>query len=150
MIIDRIEQIGNYAGLGSNFVTAAEFMAGTDLAALENGKHEVDGDNVFVIAIREPGKTQAEARLEAHRNYADIQVVLAGTDTMGWKARALCVEPDGEYDAEKDLEFFKDASDIWVPIGAGTFALFLPDDVHAPMVSDGEIHKVVVKVKLSS
>ena len=148
MIIDRIEQITSYTGLGANFAAAAEFMTGTDLAALESGRHEVDGDQVYAIAIREPGKTQAEARLEAHRSYADIQAVLAGTDTMGWKARALCAEPDGEYDAEKDLEFFKDASEIWAPVGAGTFALFLPDDVHAPMVSDGEIHKVVVKVKV--
>jgi len=34
----------------------------------------------------------------------------------------------------------------WCPVPAGSFAVFFPEDAHAPMVSDGEVHKVILKV----
>jgi YhcH/YjgK/YiaL family protein len=30
----------------------------------------------------------------------------------------------------------------------GQFAIFFPEDVHAPMIGEGEIKKVVIKVKI--
>lgn len=31
---------------------------------------------------------------------------------------------------------------------AGQFVIFLPEDVHAPGIGDGEIKKLVIKVKI--
>jgi beta-galactosidase beta subunit len=37
---------------------------------------------------------------------------------------------------------------MWFTIHSGTFAVFFPGDAHAPMVSNGMVQKVVVKVEL--
>ena len=146
MILDRLEQSELYAPLHPLFPKAFAFLRETDLAALPLGRHEVDGEEVFAIVARNPARPHERARLEAHRKYIDIQVVLAGTDEMGWKSRSRCTSPDGEYDADADIEFFADLPDAWVAVDAGAFAVFFPEDAHALLVGEGELHKVVVKV----
>ena len=57
-----------------------------------------------------------------------------------------CQKPQGEYDAEKDIEFFEDVPDSYVTVLPGEFAVFFPEDAHAPLIGTGEVHKVVIKV----
>ena len=146
MILARIEQVGRYACLHPNFVKAVAFLEQTNLTELPLARHEIDGENVYAIAIRGRARTRDQAVLEAHRKYADIQVVLSGIDNMGWKSTPLCNEPRGRYDSEKDAELFNDAPEAWIAVSAGALAIFFPEDAHAPMVGTGQLHKVVVKV----
>ena len=146
MILDRLERSELYAPLHPLLPKAFAFLRETDLVALPLGRHEIDGEHLFAIAAREPARSREQARLEAHRKYIDIQVVLAGADEMGWRARSRCTSPDGEYDADADIEFFADPPDAWVAVEAGAFAVFFPGDAHAPLVGEGVLHKVVVKV----
>jgi beta-galactosidase beta subunit len=53
---------------------------------------------------------------------------------------------DTDYDADKDIMFFKDPPDNWTPVPAGSFVIFFPQDAHAPLVSSGELHKAVLKI----
>ena len=46
--------------------------------SLEPGKHPVQGEQIFAIVEACSGRSRAEARLECHRRYIDIQLVLAG------------------------------------------------------------------------
>ena len=149
MILDRIEQIERYKILNPHFSAAFAFLQQAELSELPCGKHDIDGDNVFAIVDKATARPREQARLEAHRKYIDIQVVLSGSDEMGWKNRAICKIPDGEYDSDSDVEFFADAPDAWIPVSAGSFAIFFPDDTHAPLIGSGELHKVVVKVMIN-
>jgi YhcH/YjgK/YiaL family protein len=106
----------------------------------------VDGDRIYAIISKGPGRNRIQAMLEAHRKYIDIQYVISGIDEMGWKSLADCGLTSREYDKDKDVVFFKDAPVEWVKVRAGSFAVFFPQDAHAPLVGDGEIHKAVVKV----
>ena len=72
----------------------------------------------------------------------------SGTEQIGWKPRNTCVNPRGEYNTEKDVIFYNDAPDTYFSLKAGQFAIFFPEDVHAPMIGVGPIKKLVVKVKL--
>lgn len=146
MIMDRLDQIARYAAVHPRFDKAVEFLQGTDLAGLSDGRHDIDGDDMFAMACRDPAKTRDQAKLEAHRKYIDIQVVLDGTDEIGWKSRPTCETVDVEYDAEKDVEFLADPPDAWVAVCPGAFAVFFPEDAHAPLVGAGELKKVVVKI----
>jgi YhcH/YjgK/YiaL family protein len=146
MILDTLENRGRYAGLHGDFGRAFAFLAGTDLAGLSEGRHEIDGDRVFAIVSEGPGRSRSGAELEAHERYIDIQYVVSGTDEMGWKPAARCLVPSRPYDPDKDIAFFGDEPDAWVAVPAGTFALFFPEDAHLPLVSRGVIRKVVVKV----
>jgi YhcH/YjgK/YiaL family protein len=100
----------------------------------------------FAIVAREPGRTKDEAVLEAHQKYIDIQLILDGIDTVGWKATSRCTRPTKEYDPKGDEQCFSDAPDAWIAVPPGHFVIFFPEDAHAPLVSPTMLHKVVVKV----
>ncbi|MDQ1315785.1 MAG: hypothetical protein QG662_1894 [Pseudomonadota bacterium] len=146
MILASLAEADRYAALHPLFARAFEFLRGTDLSALAPGKHEIQGEPLFAIVEDCAGRTRAEAKLECHRRYIDIQLVLDGVDEMGWKPVAECAEPATEYDATRDIRFFNDAPASWIATQAGAFCLFFPDDAHAPLVSAGRVRKVVVKI----
>ena len=143
---DRLEEAGKYHKLHSAFEKAFAFLSRKDLAHLPVGRHEIEGDRIFCLISRGPGRSRADAKLEVHRRYIDIQYIIAGTDEMGWKSADACAIPEAEFNADKDIGFFNDEPMHWTRISAGSFAVFFPKDAHAPLVSGHEIHKAVVKI----
>jgi YhcH/YjgK/YiaL family protein len=146
MILATLTEADRYHALHPQFAEAFAFLRSTDLYALEPGKHAIDGERLFAIVEACAGRTRVEAKLECHRRYIDIQLVLEGVDEMGWKPTAECVDPATDYDAARDIRFFNDAPSSWIATPPGSFCLFFPDDAHAPLVSTGMIRKVVVKI----
>jgi YhcH/YjgK/YiaL family protein len=147
MILAKLTEADRYAGLHPLFAQAFEFLRNTDLKTLTPGKHAIRGERLFAIVEACAGRTRAEAKLECHRRYIDIQLVLEGVDEMGWRALDACVEPATDYDAARDIHFFDDAPCSWIATPPGSFCVFFPEDTHAPLVSTGMIRKVVVKVE---
>ena len=148
MILAKLSRAGRYAALHPLFARAFEFLGGTDLMALAPGRHDIDGEQLFAIVEACAGRTRAEAKLECHRQYIDIQLVLEGIDEMGWKPLAECTDPATDHDSVRDIRFFNDAPASWIATPPGSFCVFFPDDAHAPLVSSGMIRKVVVKIAL--
>jgi len=146
MILDVLENIHRYTALQPAFTHAFQFLARPDLEELPPGKYEIDGDRLFAIVAREAGRTKEEAVLETHQRYIDIQLILDGTDTMGWKAKSRCTQPAKEYDPKGDEQCFADPPETWVAVPPGHFVIFFPEDAHAPLVSPEQLHKVIVKV----
>ncbi len=146
MILDTLDQAERYKSLHPLFARAFDFLRSTDLLALAPGKHAVEGEDLFAIVEHCAGRTRAQARLESHRRYIDIQLVLEGVDEMGWRPLAQCTRPLGEFDGARDIRFYDDAPSSWLATPAGSFCMFFPDDAHAPLVSDGMVRKVVMKI----
>lgn len=132
-----------------NYIKALEYMAGTDLSSLENGKHVIDGDKLFVNIVDSQLKTPEQARLEVHDKYIDIQVPLSKDESFGVKPRSECREADGEFNAEKDILFYKDKDWETVTVKAGEKIVFDPATAHAPLIGEGTIHKAIFKVKVA-
>lgn len=146
MILDTLARADRYLPLHPLFARAFEFLRGTDLSSLSPGRHSVQGEQIFAIVEACAGRTRTEAKLECHRRFIDIQLVLEGVDEMGWKPLAECIDPATDYDESRDIRFFNDAPSSWIATPAKSFCLFFPDDTHAPLVSTGLIRKVVVKI----
>ena len=146
MILDVLENAHRYLALNNGFEKAFEFLMRSDLKELPVGKYEIDGERVYGIVSKDPGRKKEDALLETHEKYIDIQLVLAGTDDMGWKPKSSCKHPSEEYDQQTDIQFFADKPDAWLSTDSGAFAIFFPEDAHMPLISLGPIHKVVVKV----
>lgn len=147
MILDTLENAARYATMHPKFAAAFEFLRRSDLAGLPDGKHLLDGETLFVMMAHDAGRSRSGARLEAHRKYIDIQYCIAGREEIGWLPTAECTPAEG-YDAGRDLEFFNDSADSWLAVPAGRFAIFYPEDAHAPLAGEGLVHKAVVKVRL--
>jgi biofilm protein TabA len=147
MILAGLEQADWYLALHPDFPAAIAFLRGQPLGDLPQGRIEIAG-NVYGMVSRPPTRQRSEAPLEAHREHIDIQYLIGGVEEMGWKSRTRCQRQHGEYDADRDIEFFKDLPDSYVTLRPGQFVIFFPDDAHAPLIGSGEIHKVVIKVPL--
>lgn len=119
-----------------------------------DGRHELDGDNLFVIVGDHPLKEAKEAKLEAHDRYIDIQLVISGKEDFGWRDRGKCENPQGEMDAERDLLFYDDLPSSIVTALEGEFVVFFPEDAHAPLIRPADqekgavSRKAIVKVKV--
>lgn len=146
MILDALTNADRYAALHPLFPRAFEFLRGADLRALAPGRYPIEGERLFAIVEETEGRTRDEARLECHRKYIDIQLVLEGVDEMGWKPVRDCLEPVADYSARQDIRFFRDAPASWIATPSGAFCIFFPEDAHAPLVGTGRIRKAVLKI----
>jgi biofilm protein TabA len=149
MIIDITANSSRYTGLHPLFPKVFEYIKKTDLLTLASGKHSIVGDDLFVIVEHAQGRSRESAKLECHRKYIDIQLVLAGIDEMGWLALKNCHKPIDDFCAVNDYQLFDDIPTTWVATPPEAFCIFFPDDAHAPLVSTDEIHKVIFKVAVN-
>ena len=146
MILSTLFESDRYAALHPLFPRAFEFIRDTDLLVLAPGRYPIVGEQLFVIVENVAGRTREAAKLECHRKYIDIQLVLEGVDEMGWKALADCTQPVSDYSEEKDIRFFHDTPANWIATPPGAFCIFFPEDAHAPLVGNGNIRKAIFKI----
>ena len=93
-------------------------------------------------------KKKGDAKLEVHNEYIDIQVLVSGREeSFGWSDRKALKEPVGEFDAQKDIQFFDDEPQTYYTLRPGQFTVLFPEDGHAPMVGEGTVRKIIVKVR---
>ncbi|MEP6594579.1 MAG: YhcH/YjgK/YiaL family protein [Ginsengibacter sp.] len=149
MIVDTIANAGKYFSVHPLFAKAFEYIKNTDLANTTDGRYEIDSSDLKAIFSNKNGMEAAEsiAKFECHNKHIDIQLCINGTEQLGWKPREKCIVENGEYNEEKDVQFYSDAPDMFFQLTDGQFAIFFPEDVHAPMIGKGPIKKLVIKVK---
>jgi biofilm protein TabA len=149
MIVDTLNNGSKYSSLHPLFATAFEYLQGKDLNSLEDGKHDI-AEGLKLIVSNGDGKTVETSleKFECHDKNIDIQICVNGLETIGWKPREKCNVPNGEYNQEKDVRFFNDKPDMFFQLTNNQFVIFYPEDVHAPMIGEGLIKKLVFKVKI--
>ena len=146
MIYDTIEHIRTYENI-PGFLKAIEFIETHDLLGMELGKHEVDGDRVFVDIQEYMTKNPEDGRVETHRNYIDLQIMLKGREYIGYRKQSELGEPvisnpDGDI-------WFYDAEAVDFEMTDGMFMVLFPHDGHRPQIRCGEnqvVNKAVFKI----
>jgi len=108
------------------------------------------GDGIFGMAQAYFTKPRAEAKLESHRKYIDVQMMFAGAETMVTTDIAR-LKVSEDLTPEKDLIFYhdsRDLSELRLDL-AGTTAVYFPVDAHAGGITGGPpalARKIIVKV----
>lgn len=149
MIVDSLNNASVYSSLHPLFSKAFDFIRNNDIYSLEDGTIAI-ADGLKLIVSTKQGKTKTDslAKFECHDQNIDIQICAKGIETIGWKPREKCTNPNGEYNSEKDVRFFNDAPDMFFQLIENQFVIFYPNDVHAPLIGDEVIKKLVFKVKI--
>ncbi len=147
MIIDTLDNLAKYVGLNPLFKEVVAFIENNNLAAMEPGKHPIKDGDLFVNIQVAKGKAPDEAVLETHRRMIDIQIPISGPETFGYTP--LFRLPELEYNDEKDITKYPDLmAESFVDCQPGMFAIFFPQDGHAPCITMmPEIKKAIFKVK---
>ena len=150
MVIDKLSEINKYANLHPRFAKAKDYIVTSSFLNMEPGTVLVDGEDIKAIIMEGNcvPKEESLAGFECHNTYIDIQIIIKGKETVGWRARTSCSMPKGEYSEEKDVLFYADTPTIFFELQAGMFSIYFPEDVHAPMIGEGPIKKVVMKVRV--
>jgi YhcH/YjgK/YiaL family protein len=150
MILDTLSNAARYTSVHPLFEKAFAYLQSMDLSEMEDGKYEIDGDNLVAAVFEKPAKTKQEAneKFECHDKHIDIQVCISGKESIGWKPREKCTKVKGAYNPEKDVSFYMDEPEMYFGMEPGQFVILYPEDVHSPMIGEGNIKKMVLKVKI--
>jgi YhcH/YjgK/YiaL family protein len=149
MIFDKVENVKFYKGISSRLDKALELLTAVDFASKADGKHEVDGDNLFYMVQRYQTKPIAEGKHEAHKKYIDVQLVVSGSEVIGVESFA---DQKVETPYTEDAGFYFPSKNMTkLRISAGQFCVLYPHDLHMPCRTDSisqDVVKVVIKVKV--
>ena len=148
MILDKLENSGKYEHLHPLFKQAFDYLKSIDFSKTEPTKTELKGKDLFVMVSDSDLRAADNAKPEAHKKYIDIQLPISRPETFGWKARQDLSHPIGNFDEEKDIQFFDDKTETQITVLPGNFLIFFPEDGHAPCIGEGQVRKVVVKIKI--
>lgn len=150
MIYDKLDNFDRYARLfPEQWAKVKEFFAEGVTPA--PGRYELMPDGRLFINVQEYAPhLYDEEKVEYHKNYIDIQLLLLGEEEIVYTSREG-LEEVTPYNAENDCGFDR------LPAGKGTalkmkvgdFAVFFPDEGHEPCVGDpaSSVLKAVVKLK---
>lgn len=149
MIVDHIRNRANYYCLGEGFRKALDYCAAYRKGRTERADEPIDGENVFARIRPMISKPASECRIEAHKHYADIHFVAAGSEVIGYADTHKLKEIS--YDEAKDAYLMEGECD-YVTLEEGYFMLTLRDDAHMPCIAkDGvpaPLEKLCLKIKL--
>lgn len=146
MILDSLNNSKRIESLHPLFKKAFDYIKSTDFSKMEDGTIRVEGEQLTVTIASLLGKEKSAAAIETHKKYIDIQLPLLGVEKIGWKAGSELREESVPYDEEKDIAFYIDRPTAFTKIYPGQFAIYFPEDGHAPGIGQGNIRKVIVKV----
>lgn len=152
MIVDKIENAYRYKSIHPGIEKALTYIENTNFNTLPLGKHDIDGDAVFVILKEYQTKhIENDNFLESHRKHIDVQYVVEGVEQMGVTTLSN-QRPEKEYDVVEDYMLFDEPYDI-ITVNKGRFAIFFPDDMHMPDITTDQpsyVKKAVIKVKIQN
>lgn len=148
MIVDDLSNLKTYTDIHPSLQGVIDFLEEHDLSTFADGRYLLGADSSDFVNVQTiPAKGRAEARLESHRKMIDIQVPLTGDETMGYMPLACAGQ--AEYDERKDITFHPGTADSFVTVRKGMFAIFFPQDAHAPGIASGSLKKAVFKVPVA-
>jgi biofilm protein TabA len=150
MVADTLAYCRRYQTLSPRFAAAFDFLE-TVSADKPVGRYELDGKHCFALVQSYATQPVSQAKFEAHRRYIDIQYIQAGRESLLWSPLAALTETLQPFNEENDIAFYGVPPQATpVNLGPGQFAIFFPEDGHAPGIESGgraDVRKIVVKVR---
>ena len=115
-------------------------------------RYEVMGEDLYWYSDCLKGCDCGETIPEFHDQYVDIEVILKGTEIIGYSESnqydAIC----DDHILDQDVAFVEGIKDEkFLSLKEGDFAIFYPGDIHRPCYAknDKEIIKAVIKINKS-
>lgn len=148
MILSTLQDCGRFEVLHPLFKKAFDYVKSHNLLDAPLGRIEVEGDALF-INNSNPECVKAEKQvLEVHRKYIDIHVLLKGEETVGWKSLSDCRNETKPYNEDEDCALYDEQAATYVKMQPGQILIVWPEDAHAPVIGEGKIRKLIIKVKI--
>ena len=132
---------------------ALDALRKLDLDALEVGRYELEGDKLYYMIQDVDTRSFDESRPEAHRRYADIQLPLSAAERYGYALpQAELAVTEDKFETNDVAFYAAPANEAFIDVEPGTYAVFLPHELHRPCLAvgaKGKLRKAVVKIHTS-
>lgn len=151
MIYDTLKNLGNSLPLAPEAIKLLQKALPEFTADSPTGKTVLLEDKLFILVQRYATRAFAESKVETHASFADLQMLLAGREEIGYAPveKLKILTP---YQSEKDCALFAadEQAVTMLPLVPGNFAIFFPGEGHMPCCGDGsDVVKVVIKIHKS-
>jgi YhcH/YjgK/YiaL family protein len=150
MIYDKIENLSVYFDSNSKFARVESVLAEFLKNPFDSGRIEIDGDNMWCNVAKYNVEDGTPIKYEAHKEYADVQIMVDGEENIGWASFNECTITE-DFKEGCDIAFMDAPNGQLFALRKGYFMVFFPEDAHAPCRKSENAdfaHKLVFKVKL--
>jgi YhcH/YjgK/YiaL family protein len=149
MITDSLANIDFYKSLNDDIYQGLVFIKNAE-SGIALGEYPLTATAKAVVMEYET-KIKNDFGYEAHKHVIDVQYCIINSERIPW-SNIKRLTPNTAYNAEKDFTFFDMIEpQAEVIIGHDIFAVFFPEDGHAPVYSvgaPGYIKKIVIKINV--
>lgn len=149
MINGSLTQTASFSSLPASLQRVLDYLAGLSLPELTCGRHEIEGDLLFMNVMEFEARPAENKKAELHRTYADVQLLISGIEGIEYSVLTPTTGLE-DYHAEDDYQLIAEIPDkSQLRMLPGMFAIFLPGEPHKPgcqIAGSGTIKKAVVKV----
>lgn len=150
MILSKLNGRDDLAIYPAAIRRALDWLKNTDVLALEAGRMQIEGDDIYVLVQDLTTHAPEGTYPETHRKYIDLMYWPEAGERIG-VAHCFGTEPLAEEKPEKDAYFLASVEDENVFLTSpGDFCVLFPWDAHRPGLNPGEepatFRKCVVKI----
>ena len=152
MVVDVLKNAALYESIHPSFAVDVNEAERLIAENAPTGRYELPDGAYLMVQGYDTTPTETPT-FEAHRAYADVQIMIKG-DEVCYVAERQALSVTNEYTADGDYELLsadKVAGVHTVSLVDGVFAVFFPEDAHAPGIANGTaapVRKIVVKLPL--
>lgn len=152
MIYDELENLESYRDLASDAISKLTTFCLSLNPDTPFGRYEVDGTKLYAQIRRMNTHAADPDKLEIHREFLDLHLVLEGRETVYYRPVSGLTETRA-YNPESDIAFFRSEpeAETALELLPGRFAIFFPGEGHRPDCgpADSEVIKVMIKIHRS-
>lgn len=148
MILSHISDSSRYESLHPLFKQVFDYIKANDLTKVPAERIVLDGDKLFINVADArliPAETQ---KLEVHQKYIDIHFPLSGREIVGWKHLSNLGTSEAPFDTDNDFALYTEEPTTYFTVMPGEFYIVYPEDAHAPIIGEGTLRKLIVKVMI--
>ena len=151
MIYSQLNGGDDFAVYPAAIRRALQWLKTTDVLALEAGKVQIEGADMY--ALVQDLTTKTEAKAEAHNKYLDLMYWPQAGERIGVAPRTGR-ETISEDDPEKDkIHYSAVEQENFLITAPGDFIVLFPWDIHRPGLTPGgepvSFRKIVMKIAVS-
>lgn len=156
MIYGHIDVPEARSGYPEPILKALDYCRAADLAHWEEGRYLLDGEKMIALVFSRETGPKEEKRLEVHRRYIELQFMADGEEYIGFYPDRGGHQIEEDCLEEKDTLYYRkkpEEEEIMLPMRAGCYAVFFPEDVHRPfcqMEKAQTVKRIVVKIDIST
>ncbi len=129
---------------------ALEYLRTCNFDTIEDGKHIINGENIFMNVMRYETTPREQRKAECHQRYIDVQFLISGQEMIGVGLEQTTNELLQVYSSDSDAALYGRVQDEkYYSLEQGSYLILMPGEIHRPgcsIADSSKVRKAVIKI----